>query len=641
LNSKTLAQGALALSLCVIMPSRAEEPPPVLMDEQVVRPPRAEAPGDPTAAATIVQASRFAGEAKGVAQLVATSPGVAVNDYGGLGQLTTVSIRGSTADGVLVLLDGLPLNSAFGGAVDLSSIPRGWIERIEVLRGPEGALYGAGALGGVVNVVTRRAAAGQWSAEGTAGSFTTGSLAADGAVAVLGGTLLLAASGDTTQGDFPYLYDPTPSFPGDALVPRVRENAAAARAGALARLSVPAFDGWLDTLLQISAGRRGLPGFASNPTPDDWQRDGRLLLAARFTRATAGGLTLGGRASARLDRLDVRVGDPVPWRQRGAALGGAAELGLAHPGGQLSAQLSAEVETIDSEGLGSTGRTTLGLAVGEDLLLVGSRLRVAPALRLDAVGPFTGLSAKLGSSWRLFEGWSVRASAGRTFRAPSLAELSYQQGLVMPNPDLTPESGLAADAALVADGPLGLATLGGHVTRYRDLILYQPTSLGRLKPFNEGQALVAGLEAELATAPVLGPARATLSGAYTFLFTELLQGAPDVVGNQVPYRARHRLYARATSSPGPFELHLEAHYVGLRYQDRRNLNPIPATLLWNAGAALHVARSLGMSLHLEVKNLLDDRTVTDGLGNPLPSRLVLLTLRAGSAPPTAVTEGTP
>jgi outer membrane receptor protein involved in Fe transport len=232
----------------------------------------------------------------------------------------------------------------------------------------------------------------------------------------------------------------------------------------------------------------------------------------------------------------------------------------------------------------------------------------------------------------------VRASAGRSFRAPSLAELHFQQGLVMPNPELTPESGLAADAALLAEGPLGLATLGAQVTRYRDLILYQPSSLGRLKPFNAGQALVAGLEAELATAPMLGPARATLSGAYTFLFTELLQGSPGEVGNQIPYRPRQRLFARAAAAPGRFEAHLEAHYLGLRYQDTRNLEPIPATLLWNAGVAVTLSRRLAVRLHLEVKNLLDDRTLTDGIGNPLPSRMVLLTLRAGSTPPT---EGLP
>jgi outer membrane cobalamin receptor len=640
LRSKTLLRGVLALSISVVATSRAEEPPPVLLEEQVVQTPRPGARSDATAAATVVEASRFAGEAKDVAQLVATSPGVAVNDYGGLGQLTTVSIRGSTADGVLVLLDGLPLNSAFGGAVDLSSIPRGWIERIEVLRGPEGALHGAGALGGVVNVITRRAAAGTWSAETSAGSFGTASLSADGALPVLGGTLLLAGSADTTQGDFPYLYQPTATVPGDALVARIRENAAAARAGALARLSIPALRGRLDTVLQVSAGRRGLPGFARNPTPDDWQRDGRILLASRFARGLGGDLTVAGQVSGRLDGLDVRVGDPIPYRQRGAAGGAAGELDWAHGVGRLSARLSAEVERVEAAGLGGgLARWSTGLSIGAELLLLGARLRVAPAARLDAVGGFSGLSGKLGASWLLAEGWSLRASAGRSFRAPSLAELHFQQGLVLPNPDLAPETGLAADAALVADGRYGLFTLGGQVTRYHQLILYRPTTLGRLKPFNTGEALMAGLEAELATAPVLGPARATLSGAWTYLFSELLEGSPDEVGKQVPYRPRQRLYARATSAPGPLAFHLEAHLVGRRFTDTRNLDPIPATLAWNAGVALQVARSLGMSLHLEVKNLLDDRTLTDGLGNPLPSRLVLLTLRAGSPP--AASTGTP
>jgi vitamin B12 transporter len=642
LRSKTRILGVLALSLSVIGSSRAEEPPPVLMEEQEVRLPRTGAGADPTAAATVVEASRFAGEAKDVAGLVATSPGVAVNDYGGLGQLTTVSIRGSTADGVLVLLDGLPLNTAFGGAVDLSSIPRGWIERIEVLRGPEGALYGAGALGGVVNVITRRTAAGQWSAEGTGGSFGTASLSTDGGLATGGGTLLLAGSADTTRGDFPYLYDPTPTLPGDPLEPRLRENAAAWRAGALARLSVPAGAGRLDAVLQASGGHRGLPGLAASPTPDDWQRDGRLMAAARYARAAAGGLTFRGRLTGRLDLLDVRVGDPVPYEQQDIALGAAVELGWAHELGQLSAQVSTEAEAIDAPGLpAGLTRWSTGVGVGDDLLLLGARLRVAPALRFDAVGAFTGLSGKLGTSWRLSDGWSVRASAGRSFRAPSLAELHFQQGLVIPNPALVPESGLAVDAALVADGALGLATLGGHLTRYRQLIIYQPTSLGRLKPFNTGEALVAGVEAELATAPMLGPARATLSGAYTYLFTELLQGSPDEVGNQVPYRPRQRLYARAAAAPGRFQAHVEAHYVGLRYQDTRNLEPIPATLLWNAGAAVSLHGPVAWSLHLEVKNLLDDRTLTDGLGNPLPSRMVLLTLRAGSSSTTSPTEGTP
>ena len=118
---------------------------------------------------------------KTVAELVSTAPGVAVNQYGGLGQLATVSIRGSTADQVQVFLDGLPLNPGAGGGVDLSRIPRTWIERVEVVRGAEGARYGTGTLGGVLNIVTHPAASGAWAAEATAGSFDTFALSADGA----------------------------------------------------------------------------------------------------------------------------------------------------------------------------------------------------------------------------------------------------------------------------------------------------------------------------------------------------------------------------------------------------------------------------------------------------------------------------
>jgi len=94
-------------------------------------------------------------------------------------------------------------------------------------------------------------------------------------------------------------------------------------------------------------------------------------------------------------------------------------------------------------------------------------------------------------------------------------------------------------------------------------------------------------------------------------------------------------------APGPFSLHVEVHQVGVRFKDRSNHEPLPATLVWNTGAAVTFFRPLDLSFHVEVKNLLDDRTLTDGLGNPLPSRMVLLTLRGGSSPTTPPTEGSP
>ena len=62
---------------------------------------------------------------------------------GDQGQLATVTLRGSSTDQVLVLLDGIPLTSAAGGTVDLSTIPQGLIDHIDVLRGDAAARYGA------------------------------------------------------------------------------------------------------------------------------------------------------------------------------------------------------------------------------------------------------------------------------------------------------------------------------------------------------------------------------------------------------------------------------------------------------------------------------------------------------------------
>ena len=146
----------------------------MLLDEQVIQLPRAPAPQDPTASATVVEAERFAGELKSVAELAATAPGVAIRSSGGLGQLTTISIRGSSSGGVRVLLDGIPLDTAAGGGVDLSTIPLHWVDRVEVVRGAEGAYFGAGALGGAVNVVTLPAVAGKWGVEVTGGLLRHG-----------------------------------------------------------------------------------------------------------------------------------------------------------------------------------------------------------------------------------------------------------------------------------------------------------------------------------------------------------------------------------------------------------------------------------------------------------------------------------
>lgn len=80
-------------------------------------------------------------------------PGSGVGLTGGTGSLATLSLRGSSSEQVLFLLNGLPLNSALNGGFDLNKLGD-YIQRVEVIRGPASALYGANALAGVVNLIT-------------------------------------------------------------------------------------------------------------------------------------------------------------------------------------------------------------------------------------------------------------------------------------------------------------------------------------------------------------------------------------------------------------------------------------------------------------------------------------------------------
>src|SRR5206468_2427233 len=83
-------------------------------------------------------------------------PGLEVTRSGSLGKLSTLSIRGANSNQVQVLVDGVRVKSPTTGQVDLSDISPDQIDRIEVIRGPQSTLYGADAIGGVVNIITRK-----------------------------------------------------------------------------------------------------------------------------------------------------------------------------------------------------------------------------------------------------------------------------------------------------------------------------------------------------------------------------------------------------------------------------------------------------------------------------------------------------
>lgn len=95
---------------------------------------------------------------KSTADLLRQVPGISLTETGGPGQTMHVRIRGADSRNTLVLVDGIRVNdpSAGSGEFDFASLVPADIERIEVLRGPQSALYGSDAIGGVINIITRK-----------------------------------------------------------------------------------------------------------------------------------------------------------------------------------------------------------------------------------------------------------------------------------------------------------------------------------------------------------------------------------------------------------------------------------------------------------------------------------------------------
>lgn len=134
---------------------------------------------DVTQSVTVVTAAEIRKSgATTAAEVLRTVTGVAITGHGTRGSLETLSIRGAGYSQVLVLLDGVRMNSPRDSGVDLSAIPVALddIERIEIVRGPSSALYGSDALGGVVNIITKKPASEVSRIRGAAGSHGYDSL---------------------------------------------------------------------------------------------------------------------------------------------------------------------------------------------------------------------------------------------------------------------------------------------------------------------------------------------------------------------------------------------------------------------------------------------------------------------------------
>ena len=542
------------------------DPAPIALEALRVRARRAEAGSTVLDRAEIERSG-----ARDLGEVLRDRAGVTVERQGGPGSPTRVSIRGSSADEVLVLLDGVPLNSALTGEADLSTVPLEAVERVTVLRGAQSARYGARALAGVVAVETRRPRGTELSMRAAAGSWgeRRGALSAGGRRGALSG--LVSAEGQTARGDFRYL---VPEFRGGGTA--VRRNADAGSLSLLASGRMERGGGEVGARFEGFAARRGMPGGIGSPAPDarqEQERWGTALSALLPHRGIEWRLD----ADAQLQRAEFR--DPAPplgpayhddvrARATGAALSGRGGFGALDLAAGGEARWLGVRSSMLPEGAPDGQDAASAWAQGRwRRALGGWTLEVLPAVRADwstrvrgtTVSPRIGASAARGAL-------AARVSAGQAFSPPTLADQFFHEGvLVKPNPALRPERVNAeVEGALELRGAtLGALVVDAELAAFRadvdGMVLWFPDHRFTWSPANYD---VRRAGADLSARVRFPVAEAELRGTASRAAVEY---AGPVLSGQVAFRPRHTASAAASALlGGRVRAEVQGRWVGER-----------------------------------------------------------------------------
>ena len=154
----TLRLAALAAACLACHAVAAQEHDPTALDPVVVTATRTATTANAALAAVEVidRGQIDASGADSLPNLLRGRAGITIINQGGPGKVSTLNLRGTDSDHTLILIDGVRVGSTTAGFAALQDIPLAQIERIEIVRGPRSSLYGADAIGGVIQIFTRR-----------------------------------------------------------------------------------------------------------------------------------------------------------------------------------------------------------------------------------------------------------------------------------------------------------------------------------------------------------------------------------------------------------------------------------------------------------------------------------------------------
>ncbi len=580
-------------------------------------------------------------------------PGLVIQQSGGFGKTTAIRIRGASPQQVQVLVDGVRVKSPTAGVAELTDISIDQIERIEVVRGPQSTIYGADAIGGVVNIITRRGR-GPFSpyASVELGNYDTHRERAgfSGSLGILdyslGGAWFESGGRSTFEG-----------VSGRLRNDGSEQGAVSSRLG----LALPR-DGHLGLSLRFTSTASELPFDGLTPTaqspffvldPNAEQLSETLTVALEWTHKPVPWFELRARhgqfwnwltfrdpatpADAAAGNLDLLFGETrsqIDVKRRET------ELVTAWHAGKwntltLGGEYRTESGTIDSTSGGFPTRVDERLHTGsgfvQDELRLFDRLILSGGRRWDDHSSFGSVATDRASAVFLVRetGSKLRGTWGEGFRAPTINDLFFPQ---FGNPDLKPERSeswdIGVDQRLWRDRVrLGITYFDN---RFRDLIVFDPSAVPPACPpdaifgcpVNIGRARTKGVEVAAAVDLL---ETLTVSGSYTYTDSKDLD-----TGDPLPRFPRHRYTAGLTWAPlQALSLFTEAQVVSSHFERGRPRNSgyhrIDLGGAWRIVQRRGAAPALDLTVRL---NNVTDQDYMEVLGFPALGINVLAGLQA-------------
>ncbi len=471
--------GGLLLSIALCHSPRLVGQQPPALDTVTVVGSRTHLSGVVRSVEVITREQIDRSAARNVADILSTAMGIDV--YGRSAAQADVSIRGSSPEQIVVLVDGVRMADVQSAHYTLDvGVPLESIERIEVLRGIGSALYGPDAVGGVINIVTRRNQPGELRARsgsfGSVGGGAAGGLARD--------ALSLSAAADFDKSD----------GHRDGTDYRIGQGRVS--------LSAPTSGGLVRTNLALGVRDFGAADFYA--PYNSIERTTTTTLDSRLDQAVgAWSLAVSGSTRRHQDHYVLVRGDPSIYENRHESWQTTGDVVATRAAGPVAIAVGTEGvhDQLSSARLGAhrDWRTAL---FGEATAGNPSWAMADLGLRGDhssVYGDF--FSPSLSASAPIMANVGAHASAGAGFRAPTWTERFYTDPSNQGDPDLKPERFWTGDLGARADAGAWSLDVTGFVRRATNLIDWvkpagaAPTAVWQT--MNVGEATYRGIESAL------------------------------------------------------------------------------------------------------------------------------------------------